>query len=245
MVLFASWAISTFVGSLSELIPGRGYVQNAVDIYDGVKKSVLSAIKWLGKVYSGWGVELLDGSPEIMATALARHNATALSGGLKDVAIATTKTGLQASGDSVAGVGAIVGAVTGILQRIANMVGYCAQRFLMNRMISQADQQWKSRNLETNHIQFNRWFNRVCFTTPIVAALTLNIGFAAHPYRFLALISDSDNVIDQKDFDKGVKHIENLKALSKQYLSAYQDNYKVIIKSDDPVVAGLLENMKV
>ena len=61
---FGSWAVSSFAGSLASVIPGWGYVQSAGDLYDGTKKAVLSAIKWLGQVYSGWGVSLLEGGPQ-------------------------------------------------------------------------------------------------------------------------------------------------------------------------------------
>ncbi len=240
---FGSWAVSTLVGSLADIIPGWGYVQAAADIYAGVKQSVTACIKWLGQVYSGWGVELLAGGPSIMAEAIARHNATSLAGGLKDLAVESVKIGLQAAGDAAAGVGAIVGAVTGILQRIANLVGYAVQRFLVNRTLNQANHQWNQKTYLNDHKQFTDWFKRSCVCTPIIAALTLNSGFVAHPYRFLALISDDDQVIDQKHYDAGVKHIEKLKDLSTGYLHEYQDNYKVLFKSDDQLVSNRLKDV--
>ena len=240
---FGTWAVSTFAGSLSDLIPGWGYVQAAADIYEAVKTSVVSAIKWLGQVFSGWGVDLLEGGPSIMAKSIAQHNAASLAGGLKDLAIESVKVGLQASGDAAAGAGAIVGAVTGILQRIANLIGYCAQRYLLNKTIKQAGHQWKNTGVyQSNHDQFTKWFQRSCALTPVVAALTLQSGFAAHPYRFLRLISNEDEVIDQKKFNEGVKHIEKLKDLSKDYLKEYQESYKIIFQSADPVVSGMLDN---
>ena len=242
---FGTWAVSTFAGSLSDLIPGWGYVQAAADIYEAVKTSVVSAIKWLGQVYSGWGIELLEGGPSIMAKSIAQHNAAGLAGGLKDLTIESVKVGLQASGDAAAGVGAIVGAVTGILQRIANLIGYCAQRYLLNKVITQAGHQWKNTGIyQSNHDQFTEWFRRSCALTPIVAALTLQSGFAAHPYRFMRLISNEDELIDQQKFNDGVKHIEKLKDLSKDYLKEYQDSYKIVFQSADPVVSGMLDNAK-
>ena len=241
---FGSWAVSTLVGSLADIIPGWGYVQAPADIYAGVKKSVTAAIKWMGQVYSGWGVDLLHGGPTIMAPIARRHNATALAGGLKDLSVQSVKIGLQAAGDAAAGVGSIVGAVTGILKRIANLVGYAVQRFLVNRTLNQAAHQWNmKRDYVSNHKKFTNWFRRSCVCTPVIAALTLSSGMVGHHYRFLALINEDDQVIDQKHFDEGVKHIEKLKDLSKQYLIEYQDSYKVLFQSDDTLVSNRLKDV--
>ncbi len=241
---FISWGVSTLAGSLADIIPGWGYVQDAADLYDGVKKSVTSAIKWLGQVFSGWGVKLLAGGPSIMAEAIARHNAKSLAGGLKDLAITSTKIGLKAAGDAAAGAGAIVGAVTGILQRIANLVGYCAQRFLLSQTISQARYQFKNDGeMIQSQAAFLPWFKKACVFTPVLAAVSLNCGYTGHPYRFLQLISENDELIDEVDFNKGVAHIEKLKDLSGKYLREYTDNYKLAIKSLDPVSDSLLQKI--
>ncbi len=241
---FGSWAISTLIGSLADIIPGWGYVQSALDLYEGIKKSVTSAIKWLGQVYSGWGVELLAGGPSIMAEALARHNATSLAHGLKDMAVESVKIGLQAAGDAAAGVGAIVGAVTGVLQRIANLVGYCVQRFMVNRALNQAANQWNLKGIYMqDRQQFTEWFKQVCICTPVIAALTLSSGMVGHQYRFLSLINDSDEVIDQAAFDAGTKHIDKLKELSASYLNQYQDSYKVLFRSEDTLVSNRLQDV--
>ncbi len=241
---FTSWAVSTFAGSLGDIIPGWGYVQNASDMYDGVKKAVTGAIKWMDQVYSGWGVELLQGGPAIMAEAIARHNATRLAGGIKDIALVSVKTGLQAAGDGVAGVGSIIGAVTGILQRLANLIEYAVQRYLMNKIISKADYQWRNRGLMlTSHNKFNDWFKRACALCPITAALTISSGFTAHPYRFLAMISHDGEINSQEEFVAGVKHIDTLKKLAKEYINGYQDCYKIKFQSSDPVVKARLEEI--
>ncbi len=239
---FGAWAVSTLVGSLSDIIPGWGYVEGAADLYDGVKQSVISSVKWLGQVYSGWGIKLLDGSPTIIASSIARHNATALAGGLKDTALAVTKISLQAAGDAAGGVGSIVGMVTGILQRIANILGYCVQRFLIARTFNQASYHWSNQaELVTDHERFTEWFRRSCVCTPIIAALTMQSGLVANPLRFLALIDNNDDIISQKKYDKGVEHIEKLKGLSKSYINEYTDSYKFNFKSEDPFVAARIQ----
>ncbi len=242
---FGVWAASAFAGSLSDIIPGWGYVQSASDLYDGIKKSVIKAIAWISQVFSGWGVRLLEGGPTMMARALAQHSATGLAGGLKDIAITSCKVGLQAAGDAAAGAGAVVGAVTGILQRIANMVEYCVQRYLLNRLIGQAKHQWDTQGeMLTNPMRFHDWFQKACVCTPVVAALVMMSGYAAHPYRFLELIADEGGVIDQDKFDQGVQHIDTLKDLSKDYLKEYQNVYKLIFTSHDPVSMNLLSKTR-
>ena len=241
---FGAWAVSTLVGSLADIIPGWGYVEAASDLYDGVKQGVTSAIKWLGQVFSGWGVKLLDGSPTIMASAIARHNATALAGGLKDTALAITKISLQAAGDAASGVGSIIGMITGILQRIANMLGYCIQRFLLARTINQAKFHWNNKaELTTDKDKFREWFQRSCVLTPVVAGLCMQSGFMANPLRFLALLTPQDEVISQEAYDKGVAHIEKIKSLSRDYCREYADGYKLEFSSVDNIVSSRLEKI--
>ena len=232
------------MGSLADIIPGWGYVESAIDLYDGVKQSVVSALKWLGQVYSGWGVKLLDGGPVVMASAIARHNATSLAGGLKDIAITSTKIGLQAAGDAAGGVGSIFGMITGLLQRIANMVGYCVQRFLLNRTLSQARYHWDNKaELVTDQERFLEWFKRSCAVTPVIAGLTLQSGLTANPLRFLALITPTDEVISQDAYNKGVEHISKLKDLSKSYVNEYADNYKLKFSGTDNYTQARIDDI--
>ena len=241
---FGVWAVSTLVGSLADIIPGWGYVQSASNLYDGVKQSVISSVKWLGQVYSGWGVKLLEGSPTIMTSSIARHNATSLAGGLRDTALAVTSISLQAAGDTAAGVGSIISMITGILQRIANMLGYCIQRFLLARTISQAKYHWDNKaELIQNMERFTEWFKRSCVVTPVVAALCMQSGFMAHPLRFLALITPYGEVLNQDAYDKGVSHIETLKNLSRDYVKEYAESYKLKFTSDDGVVSSRLNQI--
>ena len=241
---FASWAISSLVGSLESIVPGWGYVQNAADLYSGIKQSITSAIKWLGQCLSGYGVKLLEGGPVIMAQALARHSATGLAGGLKDIAVTSTKIGLQTAGDAAAGVGSIINALTGILQRIANLVGYCIQRVLVGRALDQARTQWIDKGpMLSDAGQFLQWFKRTSVITPIIPSLTLMSGFVGHPYRFLKLITEDDEIIDQKSFDKGVDHIDKLKSLAKDYAKEWQDSYKLKFTSSDNLIASRIADL--
>ena len=241
---FSTWAIANLTGTLADLIPGWGYVQDVESLYQGVKRAVKNAIDWLGQIISGWGVSLLEGGPEIMARSIAQHSAAGLAGGLKDIAVTSCKIGLKVAGDAAGGVGSVVGAVFGILQRIANLIEYSVQRFLLNRTLSQAKYHWDNKGeLMGNHHQFNQWFSKSCAFTPVVAALCLCSGNVAHPYRFLQLLAPDDNTISQKQFDEGVKHIEKLQSASKEYVREYVNGYRLHITSQDDYVDGMLQKI--
>ena len=238
---FGAWAVSTLVELLADIIPGWGYVQSASALYDGIKQSVIYSTKWLSQVYSGWGVKLLDGSPTIMSSAIASHNARQLAGGFKDIALASTKIALQAAGDASAGVGSVISTVSSILQRIANLVDYAIQRFMLARTFKQAAYHWNNKAEFTEDMdKFTTWFRSSCAITPIVAALCMHSGFMAHPYRFLALLNPDCEVITQYQYDKGVKYIAKIKDLSRDYGVSYCKAYKLVFRSTDPIVNARL-----
>ena len=244
---FLSWALSSLVGSLASLVPGWGYVQSASDLYSGIKKSVLNAKDFINNLWSGRGVQLLDGAPQDIADALARHSAVGVAGGLKDAGIASVSIGLEAAGDAAGGAGMIVSVVTGLLQRIANIIDWCIQKFRMKAVLSAAADAWilkdDSHSLCNDHAAFSAWFRRAVLLTPIVAALVLHSGFVAHPYRFLLLIEPGDVITSQAAFDKGVLYIEKLKAIAAGYIRSYTDTYRVTFTSGDQLVAARLKNV--
>ena len=201
---FLLWAASTFAGSVADIIPGWGYVQDAADLYDGINKGITNAHKWLSQVYRGWGVSLLEGGPEIISHGIMQHHITAIAGGLKDIAITSTKIGLHAAGDAAAGVGSIVGAVTGFLQRIVNLLCYAIQRYLLNRSFNQAQESWKNNDdLKNIHTTFNAWFKLAVTRTPVISALMMQSGLVANPIKFLSLLNTNNEVITQDKYDKG------------------------------------------
>lgn len=244
---FGAWAVAEFAGNLSSFIPGWGYVQNAADIYDGVRTAVLKSKDFVNQMYSGYGVNLLGGHPSIIANALARHSLAGVASGVKDATIGITKTALEAAGDAFAGAGTLVSALTGILQRIVNLVDYIIQYTRVNKVLAQAKDAWLKRDNSTslvnNHKAFSEWFQNAVVCTPIVAALVMGSGFVAHPYRFLQLLEPNDVMVSKGAFDKGVKHIETLKRLSSNYVSEYTDGYGATFTGTDGVVSATLEQL--
>ena len=241
---FVGWGLSVFSGGLASAIPGWGYVQAANDLYSGVKQAVLKAKEYLDNVWNQRGVRLMDGMPQDIADALARHSAVGVAGGLKDAGIASVSIGLEAAGDAAGGAGTIVSVVTGILQRIANLIDWLIQRFRMKSVLGQAAEEWQTRedpgSLVNNQEPFNQWFRKNILCTPIVAALTLKSGFVGHPYRFLSLINNGDEIVSQAEFDAGVHYIEKLKSIAGNYVTDYIDTYRLMFTSDDKIVAARL-----
>lgn len=242
---FVSWAVSSFAGNLAEVIPGWGYVQSATDLYDGIKKGILNAHAWLSQIYHGWGVELLDGGPSTIANGIMQHHIAGLAGGLKDMTLASVKIGLQAAGDATAAAGSIISAITGFLQRIANLLMYAIQRYLINKTITDSQKAWNNNGeLKHNQDMFNQWFRKAVTRTPVVSALMMQSGVVAHPMRFLNLIKNSGEVISQDEYDKGVKYISELKRLSKKYILGWEDCYKLEFSGTDDYTQGILNNLR-
>jgi len=250
---FGIWAASSFTEGLADLIPGWGYFQAAADIYAGVSKAVVSGWHLVQQVWSGYGVELLGGHPSAIASALARHSALGIASGVKGVALGITNIGLEAAGDAAGGAGVIVTAVTGVIERVVGLIDYIIQRVRVNKVIKQAKDAWDNRNsagsLVSDHKRFSEWFQNAVVCTPIVAALVMGSGYAAHPQRFLQLIDNRANAsgpyaaIDQKAYDKGVHHIETLKKLSKGYVQDYTDSYSIKFTSTDKVIDKRLDEL--
>ena len=242
---FVSWGVSTFAGSLASAIPGWGYVQSAGDMYSGVKKAVSNAIDLIKMLWSGYGVKLLAGIPTEISSALCRHSTAGIAAGVKDVGIASVSIGLEAAGDSVGGAGSIVSVVTGILQRIVNLVDWCIQNFRLKRVLADAREDWATRYMMNKPDELNKWFSRNVILTPVVAALVLASGFVGHPYRFLALIDPKSGAVkvSQKEFDKGVKYIEQLRDISDSYLRNYSGVYQLDFSSKDKVIQGRLDKV--
>ena len=245
---FGMWAASSFAKGLADLIPGWGYIQSIADGYAGIRTAIIKSKDFIEQMWSGYGVSLLGGHPSIIANALARHSAKGIAGGVKDVVMAGVNIGLEAAGDAAGGAGTIVSAVTGVLSRVASLVEYIIQRCLINRTLKAAKKAWDNRlspsSIVNDHKRFSEWFQTAVVTTPVVAALTMGSGFAAHPYKFLQLIQPTAEVVSSAEYTKGVKHIETLKKLSSKYIQEYNDNYNVVFHSSDGIIAARLKELQ-
>lgn len=241
------WATAELTQLMTEAIPGWGYVQSAADLYKGLRQAVIATKNFISQLYSGYGVKLLGGHPSIIANALARHSLAELGSGIKDAGVAVGKIAIEAGGDALAGVGSIFSACVGAFQRVINFVDRIIQRWKLQKVLDKARDEWALHKapgpLIGNHQKFSEWFQSACCITPVVAAFTVNCGFAANPMRFLQLLKADDSVVSQSEFDKGAKHIVKLQSLGKRYLKKYADDYRIGFDSDDKYVKARLREL--
>ncbi|MCG7498053.1 hypothetical protein MHO82_14375 [Vibrio sp. Of7-15] len=248
VVEYGTWMAAEFAGNISNCIPGWGYVQNAADIYSGVKQAIFKSKDFVTQMYASRGVNLLGGHPSIIANALARHSLAGVAGGLKTAAVGITKTGLEAAGDAFAGIGTLVSALSGMFDRVIKAVDWMIQTCLVDSVLTRAKKEWNNRASSTSlvhdHKRFSEWFQNSVITTPVIAALVMGSGFVAHPNKFLQLLNANGTITSQDSFSKGIVYIEKLKDLSTSYVQEYTDGYGVDFTSKDGMVSARLAELK-
>ena len=242
-----TWLVTEFTEGLADLCPGLGYVNNFVDLYDGLKGAVLKSKEFIEQLWTGHGVELLGGHPSIIAKALARHSGYGAAKATGGLAITATTIGLKAAGDATSGTGTIIGLVAGVLNRVASLIDYIIQRARLGKVLKKAKEAWLNRtsqgSMVKDHKQFSEWFQKSVITTPIIASLAVGSGFVAHPYRFAKLLVAEDQAISDAEFTKCMKHIKVLQKVAANHISEYKDAYGIEFKSDQPVIAGRLTQL--
>lgn len=236
-----SFLTAEFALNFANVIPGWGYVQGVNDIYAGLKQAVFKSSDFMNQVYLGRGVDLLGGTPSIIAKSLLRHSAAGALCGLKDMAAGVTSIALEAAGDAFAGIGTLVNIVKGIFDKIVQLVDFMIQRHLVKKSISRAKKEWGnykagSSGLIDNHDLFSKWFRTISVTTPIIPSLVMSSGFVAHPQKFLNLLGSGSDYLAQEKYAQGVIYIEQLKKLACKHVREYVDNYNVQFCSDDTYV---------
>ena len=189
---------------------------------------------------------MLNGHPSVIANALARHSLAAATSGARDALIQGTVVGLKAAGDAVGMAGTIVGILNSVFFAIWNFIEKLAQKYFVKKALKEAAADWAIRESSVSmifdHKRFSQWFRKAVIPAPILAALVINSGVAAHPYRFLQLLSD-EGVASPAEFAKGEQHIEKLKDISKSYLDKYMKGYEVTFHGKDAYVSSIINNI--
>ncbi|WP_194842559.1 hypothetical protein [Endozoicomonas sp. OPT23] len=239
--------LGAIAGKIIGLIPGWSYVKSASAIYQGARQAVSSVYTFFSQVWSGYDVELLGGHPSIIANAMARHSLASAACGAKNAAIETTTTALTITGDLAGMAGTIVSVLKTVLTAVINFIEGAVQKYLVKKTLKEAEEDWKiresSRSMIYNHEAFSRWFQKAVIPCPVLAAITLNSGFVAHPYRFLKLL-DADNTLkSEADFAKGTQHINKLKKISKDYITSYVKEYEMRFSGKDALVSARLNDV--
>lgn len=241
----AGWLVGTLVRDITHAIPGWGYVQDAADLYKGVKKAVVSASRYFELKSAGKGVMLLDGHPDDIAYWLKNHIGCDAMLGVKDVLVTSGKFAVKMAGDAAGGLGTIIGLLVGALTRIGALVDYIVQRASVDKALKTARKE-KDRVLNKNGLvndcdAFNKWFSRTLKVTPIFASLVLHAGVAAHPYNFLELINFRGHEISAQRYARGAKYIQKLKEAGGQHIRDYSEGYGLSITSSSAWQNALLK----
>ena len=233
---------------LTTLIPGTKELQSAANIWHVTHKAIEKTIALVSQSISGYGVELLGGQPSIIANALARHAAAGIASGVasgvKGFSVQAVILGLKIGGAPGIVAGTIGSILIKVLLAVVNFIDSLVQKYLVKSVLSKAQTEWDNRMsdhaLVNDHKAFSEWFQDKVVFTPVFAALVLGSGFVGHPYRFLQLLFPDDRIICQAEFDKGVKHISNLKKLAGKYVMEYEKGYQLHFMGKDALVRARL-----
>ncbi|WP_153301585.1 hypothetical protein [Endozoicomonas arenosclerae] len=240
-------ALSGMVGGILSQIPGWNYVKSSSAIYSAFRMSVTNCYSFISQLWSGRDVKLLKGHPDIISNALARHSLASVAGGVKDMAVQGTLMGLKISGDLAGMAGTLVSIISSAILSVLRMLEGMIQKHLLKKVLNRASEEWKiresSRSIIYNHQAFSEWFRKAVIPCPIIASLALNSGFAAHPFRFLKLLSNDGDVSSDRSFAKGVKHIEHLKKSGKDYIRQYTRDYELRFIGKDELVSARLNDL--
>ncbi|MBM7070955.1 hypothetical protein JQC92_02715 [Shewanella sp. 202IG2-18] len=235
--------------SISQLIgqiPGWHYVKSACMIYEAGRRAIVETFNLISQLWSGYDVDLLNGHPSVIANALARHSVAAATSGARDALIQGTVVGLKAAADAVGMTGTIVGILNSVFFAIWNFIEKLAQNYFVNKALKEAADDWAIRESSVSmiydHKRFSEWFRKAVIPAPILAALVINSGVAAHPYRFLRLLKE-DGVASASELAKGEQHIEKLKDISQSYLDKYMKAYEVTFHGKDAYVSAIMNDI--
>lgn len=231
------WLASEFADNITTAVSGLSYVQNAADVYEGVKTATFKAKDFMNQMYRGIGVELLNGHPACISKALARHSLAGVAGGVAKASIASGKIAAETS-TLGSGVGMLVSVISGLLERVITLVDKVVQSNQIKNILSEAKDVWNNQpagdhSILHNQKAFATWFQSSVIYTPVVAAIVMGSGLVSHPYYFLKLLDKNDIILTQHKFDRGVHYISELQKQSGAYIREYSDAYGVEISSPD------------
>jgi hypothetical protein len=208
----------------------------------GLFTGVTKAIEFFDIKHKGENVVLESGHPDLVAKAITSAVGRSALVGLAEAALAGAKIALAGL---TAGVGQIINAVAGIIERILKFAVRFCDALALRRAFAAAKDYFRNANLgESIHRDANafaKWFKGVIERSPIVAALVMNCGVAGDPMRFLKVTTESGKlVLVQGQFDKGVIYLNALKSAASDMIRDYQEQMR--ISSNDKICSSLLKH---
>lgn len=193
--------------------------------------------------WSGRKVELRAGHPQAIAMGIDKLVNNALLDGLYKVAKSAVSTGLKFV---TMGVSSVVDAVVGIVEMVVRLIYTITEAVNMDRFIEQCKAYWnlpgrtRLAALAGDAKHFNGMFLVATGKAPVIAGITYNTHIAGDKMRFLKMYADDGSVINQSQFDAGCAYLERLRKTGRGYVADWGER----LRSDDPVVKGLLKIVK-
>lgn len=228
-------AITAIVNACVQNAPA--VVGDAVSI---VKGTAVAIDGFWGRVQSHMRekqVTLITGYPKAVVDGI--HRAMILSGmeGLATVAKSSISIGVTVGASAVA---PIVNAAVAGASALFKFIYRLFEKARLERFISEAASLWKKRDadnsLHKSPLAFANWYRSHALTVPLIAAMTLNSGICGSKMHYLQLFTSTGDVVSQKEFDKGVKLLDNLKPRCAEFIRASPHK----LSSSDPFVTKLL-----
>lgn len=215
------------------------FIAAGMDFAKGLANTTDAAINAVRSWYFGRVVGILPGHPTVVVNAIERAMRASLFDGLYQTlkgAGSAAMTGLTA------GAGMIINIVVAITETLIKVIWRLEEIFRMKAFFKKAKEYWAENHPEMRMkpMDFNAWFRSTALTIPCLSILTLNSGICGDKMRFLKVLKDDSNVISQDAFNRGVRFVDNLKAVGADYMN----NSGFTFSSEDKVVQGLLGNMK-
>ena len=216
--------------------PGLGA---ALDIAQGVGKTLQSAITRLNTWKQGKGVAILSGHPGVIVDSIKRSMNLSICEGLYTTLKGAGKAAMLGAS---AGASLIVDVVIAIAEMVIKIVWRVAELTHMRKFFAQAAEYWKEKDLPTaihrRPYAFEHWFKKNALNVPTLSVLTLNSGICGDKMHFLKMYDDdAKTALSPADFQRGAAFVDELKGWGSQHLKSC--GYKFTAK--DKTVQGLLK----
>jgi hypothetical protein len=214
------------------------FLANGVGVVEGLVKATSAGVDRYRAHTLGKGVAIVPGAPRTTVDGIKR--AMDLQLATETYGVLKSAGSLTLEGLSAATAGAIVDIAFSVVEAFVSLVWRVYDYYRLRLFRQQARTYWETREgknaLHEQPSAFNEWYRGVALKVPAVACLTLASSICGDKMRLLRMFGKEGEAIAQKDFEAGVKHLDNLKAWGAGYLADLDYGFG----SEDPVIAKLI-----
>jgi hypothetical protein len=205
-----------------------GLVSGAIDTAKGIIVSADAVYSRYRMWFTGKGVEVADGHPGAVVTAIHRAMMMNIGEGLWRVLKGVGNLGMTAG---TAGAGLIMGVVVAGAEMLGKVLFRLFEVTFMNNAFAEARKHWLARDsanaLHKSPHAFGHWYRTHVLKAPALAVLTLNSGICGDKMVWLQMYKDGGSKpitprttpdITPERFSAGVAHLDSLKVWGAKYL---------------------------